>query len=202
MREVDYGVTPARNLNHAIFGNTHHGGLFVANEEAIFFGHFWRNAIYFANRTKRLLHGLGRLNVERNGRPLFRQMLVFTDAGVGLARLDRQQLDGRRLGRVVHQLRRTHRGATCRRWQHAATVIGKKYRINQFRLATRKLSNEGHVQTILVQFFKQLPHPQISLCVTQFVFGQPLPISRQAIGKMAAPLTIGDKLLRKRHELS
>jgi hypothetical protein len=149
--------------------------------------------------AKRVLHRFGGGGVERDDFPLVRKTLVFADAGVGLAGLDRQQFDRRRPCAVEHQLGRAHGRAARRGRQHAVAVIGEEKGVDQLRLAARELGDKGNVQAIFAQLLEQLGDAPVGLGVGKFVLDQPACEFFQHSGKLGTPFTVGGKMLGKRH---
>ena len=173
MGKIDHGMAPARHFNQAIFTDPVKLDFALAYLKTQAGGFFRRHASGFADVAQRVLHGIRRLGIQGHDGPFIGKTLVFGDARIGRARLDRQQLNTRLLAGIKQQLSRAHRRATGRGWQHPVAVIGKENRVDQFRFATRELSNEGHIQTIFTQSLKQLGKTQIGLTIRQLVFIQP-----------------------------
>ncbi len=112
VRIVDQRVAPSRDLDAVGFAQDHRGGLGARLVEqpqipCLLNAH--------RLRLRQLLHRLRHLvvgiEIEPHLHPLDRGALQRRDAFVALARLDRQELDLRRLVRIVEDLRGTHRGA-------------------------------------------------------------------------------------------
>ncbi len=199
MGKVDHRVAPARHLDQAVLANPVQFARRAANLEAETSGLLRCNPDRLADMTQPLLHHLGRLDIERHHEPLLRVTPVLADAGIAGSRLDRQQLDARRLLRVVEQFGRAHGRAPGRRRQDAVAEVGEEDGVDQFRLATRELGDEGHVQAILAQALEKLRKPQIGLRVRQVIFRQPA-LKLANVGRQArAPLGISGNLEGKCH---
>ncbi len=74
-----------------------------------------------------------------------------------------------------------------RRGQHAVAVVGKEDGVDQLRFAARELGDEGHVQPVFAQTFKQLRQAQVALGIGQLVLAQPILEFANVSGKTGAP---------------
>jgi hypothetical protein len=93
MRKIDHGMAPARDLNGTVAVNAQDCRVTVADGKAEFLGGRTIDANDVTDVAQSILHGFGRGGVDRHYLPLIGKTLVFADAGVGSATLDRQQLD-------------------------------------------------------------------------------------------------------------
>ncbi len=176
MREIDDGVAPARDLDHAL-GIDRVGGIgIVLVVQAQRLGLRGRHAHGLHHVLERSQHALGRRRVQRHRMPVRSRGAGLQEvSGRGLlqACLDRQQPDARRLGLVIAQLGRAHRGAPRRRRQDAAPVVGKEDGVDQLALAARELGNKGDLEAVAAQHALDALHAVIGLGVVQVVLLQP-----------------------------
>ncbi|MCY1298323.1 hypothetical protein D9M70_478060 [compost metagenome] len=175
MREIDDGVAPARDLDHAL-GIDRVGGIGVAlMVEAQRLGLLRRHAHGLDHVLEGFEHALGRGRVQRHRMPVCRRAGLEKIRGRGVLKpgFDRQQPDAGGLGLVVTQLGRAHRGTARRRRQDAAPVVGEEDRIDQFALAARELRNEGDLEPVAAQHVLDALHAVVGLRVVQVVLLQP-----------------------------
>ena len=81
---------------------------------------------------------------------------------------------------VVQQLGGAHGGAPGAGGQQALLVVGEENGVDQFRLAARKLRDEGDIELVFRQPVEQVLQAQINLAVVQFLFVEPVAIARDA----------------------
>ena len=131
MRDIDKGVAPFRHLDHPVRANA--GIVFrmvvvpEAEEARIVLGHMAYLGDFFhrLRQLRRIIH------IQINARPLFGHHPPFHERLALQACLYRQQPKTGRHGGVVAKLRRAHGRASGARWHDAATIAGKKDRIDQ-----------------------------------------------------------------------
>ena len=104
--------------------------------------------------------------------PGFRSITQRGDRLAAAAGGDRQQRQARRLRRVPGEFHRAHRGAARRGRQHTAASVGKKQRVDQFGLATRKFGHEGQHQPVGGQALAQGLAQRLRRCVDQALLAQ------------------------------
>jgi hypothetical protein len=104
---------------------------------------------------QRLRQLVGVADVEREAAPGARLGAHLTERKALEARLDRQQQERRRLVGAPAELDRAHRRAARRRRQDATAGVGEEDRVDELRLATRELGDEGDDELFVTKSLAQ-----------------------------------------------
>ncbi len=190
MREVDYRVSPARNVNRALALGLERREEVLVLVEAVPARERHRHALHLRDPRQRFAHAVGRRKVERNRHPFVGVVLVLGDRGVLAARLDREQADRWGTRRVVEELRRAHRRAAGGRRQQALPEIGKEDRIDELGLPARELGDEGDDELVLVQPLEQVLDFQVDLGVGELLVGEPFMQAGNARREATTPIAV------------
>ena len=157
---------------------------------------FHRQRLGLGDLGEGLGHALRVAGVQRNVHPVARHALELGDAGVGQARLDRQQADVAVLGaRIVEQLGGAHGGAPGVGRQHALAVAGEEQAVDQLGLATRELADEGQGDVVRAQLAQGAFELGLDRRAVQPAALQPAAIAGDFPHQLALPGDVGVDLM-------
>ena len=195
MREVDDGVTPHRDLDHAVGVDERAVVRVVGVVQPVALRVRDRDALDEADLTERIEHAVARRGVERMDLPLVGQRSIVGGGRMHGPRLDRQQADRRWQRLVVQQLGGTHRRAPRRRRQDALAVVGEEDGVDELRLAARELGDESDRQPVLAELRDQPRDPRFGFAVQQLRVAQPAAIALDGPRQLEAPGAVFLKFL-------
>ncbi|MCY1351268.1 hypothetical protein D9M69_375300 [compost metagenome] len=192
MVEVDQRVAPGRHQHQAGLAGAFQGVRVEAELDRL----FDRHRLGLRHLGEGLDH-VGRVaEVQGDVHPVPGNALELRDAGLGQARLDRQQADvGAFRARVEEQFGGAHGGAPGLRGQHALAVGGEEQAVDQLGLAARELADEGQGDVVGAQQAQGGVQARLDALGAQSVLHQPAAIAGDLAHQLAFPGHVGPDLL-------
>src|SRR5438067_1912180 len=92
--------------------------------------------------------------------------------------------------RIMQELGRTHRRASCRRRQQPLPEVREKDRVDELGLAAREFRDECDDQLVLVEPLDDLRDLEVDLRVSELLLTQPRMEARNAYGQAPAPIAV------------
>ena len=174
MWKIDDRVTPARHFDRALGIAAGRARFGTVATEPVSAGGRGGHALHLRHARQSFRHARCRREIEGKRRPLVGVILELGHRRIAGACLDRQQTDRRRQSRVVQQFGWAHRRAPGGRRQEPLSEVGEENRVDQLRLAARKLGDERDDELVLMESILQLLDLEVDLRVGEILLPQPL----------------------------